>query len=143
MGLLPTKRPNHNSTDDAHQVVDDGCPGHGDEATLGVEKRRRQCEDAVGGDLDHEPAQQRGGVGAFERHRVEELGVRVRIERGQAMMKTGAKTRASAVETTRTTMDTEITAEMEVKASSLERLDSWSTKTGMNVAESTPPSTMS
>ena len=58
-------------------------------------------------------------------------------------MKTGAKTRASAVETTRTTMDTEITAEMEVKASSLERLDSWSTKTGMNVAESTPPSTMS
>ena len=40
-------------------------------------------------------------------------------------------------------MDTESTAEMEVNASSLVRLDSWSTKTGMYVAVSTPPSTMS
>ena len=40
-------------------------------------------------------------------------------------------------------IETESTAEMEVNAASLVRLDSWSTKTGMNVAESTPPSTMS
>jgi len=47
------------------------------------------------------------------------------------------------VVTTSTTIDTVITAEMDSKASSSRRLASWLTNTGMNVADSTPPSTMS
>ena len=58
-------------------------------------------------------------------------------------MKAGARISAATVVVTRTTMETESTAEIDVNACSLVRLASWSTKTGMNVAESTPPSTMS
>ena len=60
-----------------------------------------------------------------------------------AVMKSGASTRASTVETTSTTPDTVRMDEMERKASRSLRLDSWATKTGMKVAERTPPSTMS
>ena len=61
---------------DADEVVDDRRPGDGHEAPLRVEQRGGQGEDAVGGDLDHEPAQQRRGVGALGRDGVDEVGVR-------------------------------------------------------------------
>ncbi len=58
-------------------------------------------------------------------------------------MKTGASTSAATVVVTSTTNDTVRMAEMDLNASSFLRLASWATKTGMNVADSTPPSTMS
>ena len=58
-------------------------------------------------------------------------------------MKAGASTSAATVVVTRTTIETVRMAEMDLKASSSLRLASWATKTGMNVADSTPPSTMS
>ena len=44
----------------------------------------RQREEAVGGDLDHEPAQEPGGHLALEQDAVELGRVGVRIERGRA-----------------------------------------------------------
>ena len=82
-GAPPGQEAEPDQDGDADQVVDDRRPGHGDEAPLGVEERGGQREDAVGGDLDHEPAQQRGGDGALGRDGVDEVGVRRRIERGQ------------------------------------------------------------
>ena len=58
-------------------------------------------------------------------------------------MMSGARTSAATVVTTRTTVANEMTAEMEREGLLLVRLDSWSTKTGMKVAERTPPRTMS
>ena len=60
---------------DADDVVDDGRPGHGHELAPGVEERRAQREEAVGGDLDHEPAQEPGGHLALEQHAVQLAGV--------------------------------------------------------------------
>ena len=50
---------------------------------------------------------------------------------------------AATVVVKRTTTETVTTAEMDSKASGSERLESRSTKTGMNVAERTPPRTTS
>ena len=58
-------------------------------------------------------------------------------------MRKGAATSAATVVASRTTTDTVRTAEMESKASRSVLLASRSTKTGMKVAESTPPSTTS
>ena len=58
-------------------------------------------------------------------------------------MRNGAATSAAIVVPRRTTTDTVSTAEMESKASRSDLLDSRSTKTGMKVADRTPPSTMS
>ncbi len=55
----------------------------------------------------------------------------------------GAATRAATVVVARTVTDTVTTAEIESNASRSVRLASRSTKTGMKVAERTPPSTMS
>ena len=82
-GAAPGQEAEPDQDADADQVVDDGRPGHGDEAPSGVEERGGQREEAVGGDLDHEPAQQGGGVGAFGHDGVDEVGVRGRIEGGQ------------------------------------------------------------
>ena len=51
---------------DADEVVDDRRPGDRDEAAAGVEERGGQGEEPVGGDLDDEPAQERGGDLALE-----------------------------------------------------------------------------
>jgi hypothetical protein len=58
-------------------------------------------------------------------------------------MRYGAATSAAIVVVKRTTTETVMTEEMESKASRSERLARRSTKTGMNVADSTPPSTTS
>ena len=58
-------------------------------------------------------------------------------------MRNGAATSAARVVTPSTTTETVSTAEMESKASRSVLLDNRSTKTGMNVADSTPPSTTS
>ena len=58
-------------------------------------------------------------------------------------MRNGAATSAATVVTSSTTTDTVSTAEMESNASRSVLLASRSTKTGMKVAESTPPSTTS
>ena len=55
----------------------------------------------------------------------------------------GAATSAARVVETRTTIETVRTAEIDSKASCSSRLDRRSTKTGMNVAERTPPRTTS
>ncbi len=59
------------------------------------------------------------------------------------VMKAGARISAATVVVPRTTIETVSMAEMDVNACSLVRVASWLTKTGMKVAESTPPSTMS
>ena len=61
----------------------------------------------------------------------------------RASMRNGAATSAATVVTRRTTTETVSTAEMESKASRSDLLASRSTKTGMKVAERTPPSTTS
>ena len=58
-------------------------------------------------------------------------------------MRYGAATSAATVVPSSTTTDTVSTAEMESKASRSVLLASRSTKTGMKVAERTPPSTTS
>ncbi len=58
-------------------------------------------------------------------------------------MMAGAATSAATVVASRTTMETVTTAEIDSNASRSSRLARWSTKTGMNVAERTPPSTTS
>ena len=58
-------------------------------------------------------------------------------------MRKGAATNAATVVTPRTTTETLRTAEIDSNASSSFFLARRSTKTGMNVAESTPPSTTS
>ena len=58
-------------------------------------------------------------------------------------MRNGAATSAATVVTASTTTDTVSTAEMESKASRSVLLARRSTKTGMKVAERTPPSTTS
>ena len=55
----------------------------------------------------------------------------------------GAATRAATVVESSTTTETVMTAEMDSNASRSARLARRSTKTGMNVADRTPPSTMS
>ena len=70
---------------DADDVVDDRRPGDGDEAAAGVEQRGRQREEAVGGDLDHEPAQEPGGHLALEQDAVDLVGARMRIEHGEGV----------------------------------------------------------
>ncbi len=59
------------------------------------------------------------------------------------VMKAGASTNAATVVVTRTTIETVRMVEMDLNAASLERLANWATNTGMNVADSTPPNTMS
>ena len=60
-----------------------------------------------------------------------------------AAMISGARSKASNVVESRTTTETVQTAEIDSNASSSPRLVMWSTNTGMNVADRTPPSTMS
>ncbi len=74
-GATPRQDAEPDEDPDADQVVDDRRPGDGDEPPLGVEERGGQREDAIGGDLDHEPAQQRGGDGALGRDGVDEVSV--------------------------------------------------------------------
>jgi hypothetical protein len=83
LACRPAHSPNQTRTTDADHVVDDGRPGHGHEAAAGVEQGGGQGEEAVGGDLDHEPAQQRGGDGPLGHDLVDLVGVGGRIERGQ------------------------------------------------------------
>ena len=71
-------------------------------------------------------------------------GVRVRIERGEGVDEEGRRAPGRPRwSTSSTTTDTVRTAEMDSKASRSLRLASRSTKTGMKVAERTPPSTTS
>ena len=66
---------------DADDVVDDGRPGHGHKAPSGVEQRGAEGEQPVGGDLDHEPAEQPGGDASLEEHCAQVPAVRVGVER--------------------------------------------------------------
>ena len=61
----------------------------------------------------------------------------------KASMIWGASTQNTTVMTTSTTADSVTTAEMARQASRSDRVASRSTKTGMKVADSTPPRTMS
>ncbi len=76
---------------DADEVVDDRRPGHGHEAPPRVEQSRAQREEPVGGDLDHEPAQKRGGHLALEHDALDVGGRRVRIEHGQGVDEVGRR----------------------------------------------------
>ena len=82
-GVAPGPQPEPHQDPDADDVVDDRGPGDGDEAAPGVEQCGRQHEEAVGGDLDHEPAQEPGGDLALEQHTVDLVRARVRIEHGE------------------------------------------------------------
>ena len=90
-GAPPRHEAEPDQDPDADQVVDDRGPGDGDEAPLRVEQGGGQREETVGGDLDHEPAQQGGGVGALDHDGVNELGVRRGIERGQGRDERGGQ----------------------------------------------------
>ena len=61
----------------------------------------------------------------------------------KASMTAGAATKKTAVMTTRTTDERLTMAEMARQPSRVPRVDSQSTKTGMKVADSTPPRTTS
>ena len=119
-GAVAGPEPEPDQDADADDVVDDRRPGDGDEAAAGVEQRGRQREEAVGGDLDHEPAQERrwppgaraGRGGSGRRAACVSSTVR-------ASMRNGAATSAATVVTSRTTTDTVRTAEMDSKASRL------------------------
>ena len=66
VGALPGPESEPDQDSDADEVVDDGRPGDRDEAPAGVQQRGAECEEAVGADLDHEPAQERRGDLALE-----------------------------------------------------------------------------
>ena len=145
VGLRPAKRPNQISTAMQTRLLTMGAQATATKRRWVLSSAVASAKNAVGGDLDDEPAQQRGGVGALERQPCGGAAVCDVVSSAvRPVMKTGRQAPGRPRWRPRERPGTpRCTAEMEVKASSLVRLDSWSTKTGMKVAESTPPSTMS
>ncbi len=90
-GAVAGPQPEPDQDADAHEVVDDGRPGDGDELAARVEQGAAQGEQAVGGDLDHEPAQERGGHRPLLHDAVDLVGVGMGIERRQGVDEEGRR----------------------------------------------------